>query len=216
MELGSRWSASASASVLMSSLWTMRLHLGLHPAVAVQRPVDAPRHQRLVVHPGDGRRDLARRLPARRAPAASRRAKRPLHGPARCRRCARQQRCRAGARGPAPGPPSRSGRSGSTLTCWPGFHGAGGDPAPEHAPALAGVGRGGELLDPLHREGEGFRGLGSRDVQLLQQLQQRQARGSRTSPDAAATTLWPFSAEIGTMARTAMPAAAGERVERAR
>ena len=45
------------------------LDLGLHPAVAVQRPVDAAGHQRLVVEPGDGGGDVARGLEG--APGAS-------------------------------------------------------------------------------------------------------------------------------------------------
>ena len=155
-QLGSRWSASASARVLMSSLCDDALDLGLDPAVAVQRPVDAARHQRLVVHPGDGGGDLARRLEGARAPAASRRARRRLRGPARCRRC--------GPAGTVLG--WRTWFStwatvavwplGSTLTCWPGSMApVATRPQNTRRPCLVSD-EDGELLDPLHREGEGF------------------------------------------------------------
>ena len=60
---------------------------------------------------------------------------------------------------------------------------AGGPAAPEHAPALRGVGRGGELLHPLHREGKGHVLVGHGHRQALEQLEQ--ARDTVDSPEAS-------------------------------
>ena len=114
---------------------------GLDPAVAVQRPVDAPGHQRLVVHPGDGGRELARRLRGarRQQPVAARNVDFAVQHDAGAV---------AGGHGRGLahvvehlGHRRRSGRWAAPVTVWPGCDAAGGHAAPEHAAALAGVGR---------------------------------------------------------------------------
>ena len=62
--------------------------------------------------------------------------------------------------------------AGEDLHLLTRLHLASGHAAPEHAAALRGVGRRGELLHPLHGQGQRQIGIGLGGGQLLQQLQQ--------------------------------------------
>ena len=195
----------------MSSLCTMRLHARLDPAMAMQRPVGRAR-------PPAARRPSRRWWPRARAKAPAR--------PAASSQSPRETSTSRSSTMPALWPAGTvrglahvvehlgHGRalaagqhldlSGPPRRCpWPR--------GPRTRGGPGGVGGSGELLDPLHRKRQGLGGFGAGDVQLLQQLQQRQALVAAPAGQRRATTLWPFSAEIGTIARTGMPAAAVNR-----
>ncbi len=144
------------------------LHLGLDPAVAVQRPVHAAGHQRLVVQPGDGGGQLrawwARRPRRRGCRSVGRGAVVAGLGAATIQSPREMSTSRSSTMPALCPAPTWCGRRAwsstcATTACWPPgaparYAGlsqfAGGHTAPEHAAALRGVGGRGKLLDPLH------------------------------------------------------------------
>ena len=148
------------------------LHLGLDPAVAVQRPVHAAGHQGFVVHPGDRgvQRALAfggafggqKPVAARDVHLAVQHDAGAVTGRLFLRLAGRRQHLR-----------NHCGlAAGEDLHGLTGRNAAGGHAAPEHAAALSGHAGVVEFFDPLHREAEGHLVFCRGDGQVFQDFEQ--------------------------------------------